>query len=116
MVLRCRIKLGAFQRWYIFHEDDDRLAWSGQRWVHVTADGLPQEHVQACNFAHELDAIEYVRDHPLLSIRSRSLLPRWLHWVATGEVYPEPRHSYMSITVAVAALALLVLLAIWVSR
>lgn len=58
--MNCRIKLGMFDRWYIFHPSEDSFAWTGSRWA-MTVDGFPAGGVQICNFATLEEAEEYVQ-------------------------------------------------------
>jgi hypothetical protein len=46
----CRIRQGAFGRWYIFHAIFDFAAWSGSRWAPCLGNGLPAADVQTSNF------------------------------------------------------------------
>jgi hypothetical protein len=54
-----RIRQGLFDRWYIFHPDDDLRAWSGSRWVPSTPEGLAAGGIQIANFSTESEAHDY---------------------------------------------------------
>jgi hypothetical protein len=58
------IRRGLFGRFYIFHQANDLLAWSGMRWVSCTEDGLPTppDRTQVCNFDTTEDAQAYIED------------------------------------------------------
>jgi hypothetical protein len=49
--VKVRIKRGLFGRFYIFHPENDRAAWSGGRWVSAEEDGAPAADVQVCKGA-----------------------------------------------------------------
>jgi hypothetical protein len=55
------VRQGAFDRFFIFHETNDLLGWSGLRWVSCTPEGVPTppDNVQVCNFASFAEAAEY---------------------------------------------------------
>jgi hypothetical protein len=48
-----------FERWILVHPRNQRLAWSGSRWVPIDEKGFPLV-VQVCNFRNEQEAVEYV--------------------------------------------------------
>lgn len=58
--MKCYLKRGLFDRWFIVHPTDDNLAWSGSRWV-AHDNGLPTGGVQICNFTTEDEAYEYAK-------------------------------------------------------
>ena len=60
--MKTRIKQALLGRWYLFHETDDKKAWSGSRWVGASH-GMPTEGVQVSNFDSEEDAVNYAREH-----------------------------------------------------
>lgn len=57
------IRQGQFERWYIFHPEDVRLAWTGSQWTAVWPDGFPVGGVQVCNFGTEQEAADYAALH-----------------------------------------------------
>jgi hypothetical protein len=59
--LRCLLKQGVFERWFIVHTENQLLAWSGSQWVSVTA-ACTAGDVQACNFGSQEAAAEYARE------------------------------------------------------
>lgn len=61
--MKTRIRQGLIGRWFLYHETDDYLAWSGSRWVGVTESGLPTQGVQVSNFETEQEAVDYAREH-----------------------------------------------------
>lgn len=66
-MVKPRVKQGIFDRYFIFHPNDDRMAWSGARWVPCWPDGRPVN-IQVCNFANIGDAKEYARSNPLIEL------------------------------------------------
>jgi hypothetical protein len=54
------IRPGLFDRWYIFHPSDPRLAWSGSQWVPSTQEGYPTSGIQVCNFDDADEARAYM--------------------------------------------------------
>jgi hypothetical protein len=76
--MRNRIRQGAFDRWYIFHEFNDEAAWSGSRWVPCTPDGIPVGGMQVCSFETVDEAIAFSRrdfDGGWVKFRDVTLLP-----------------------------------------
>jgi hypothetical protein len=61
----CRLRLGIFNRWYIFHPHNITKAWSGSSWVPSSVDGFPTGDVQVCNFVTERSARDYCRENGL---------------------------------------------------
>lgn len=59
------IRQGLFGRYFIFHQANDLLAWSGMRWVSCTPEGLPTppDKTQVCNFESEEEAQRYIDDY-----------------------------------------------------
>ena len=60
--VRCFLKRGIFDRWFIVNSDDVLSAWSGSRWVPVTCNCVPASDVQVCNFGSLEAAAEYARE------------------------------------------------------
>lgn len=63
-IMKCVIRKGIFDRWFIFHPDNIVKAWSGSRWVTCSYDGNPRG-VQVCNFESEQEARNYCQENGL---------------------------------------------------
>jgi hypothetical protein len=59
MALKVRIREDTFLRWIIIANENQRLAWSGTRWVPITHEGVGRGNVKASSYATVKEAITY---------------------------------------------------------
>lgn len=59
--MKCRIKKGLFDRWYLFHPIDDTLAWSGSQWASCALDGSSVGGTQIANLGTVKAAFDYAK-------------------------------------------------------
>ena len=60
LTMRVKLRENIFHRWIIIPTENERLAWSGWRWVPANRDGLPAGDLQVLkNFATVKEAVSY---------------------------------------------------------